>query len=166
MPQFTSRRIVRGVVVAAAALLLPALSSCMASYGATTQEPYNPTNGVRADAGKLQLRSIIGVADSAGRATLVATIVNRGKPDSLVDVTVKGGKAKLAPSPLPLKPSVATRIGTARTGKPMTVVLTGRSVKLGQTVHLTFEFGHNPSASVDALVLPRRGEYASVPVPR
>lgn len=163
MPQPAGGRIARYLALAAVTLLLPLVSACAASYGAVTQEPYDPTNGVQADAGHIELRDVVAVAAKSGSATLVGSIINNGPRDDLVGIEVRGGRATLQPSPLPLPSHAVTRTGQPDALPP--VVLSGRSVRLGLTTHLTFHFRRSPSVGMDVLVRPHEGEYARVPLP-
>ena len=64
--------------IAAAALLLavPALSACGVSFGAPTDQVYNPSVGVDDQSGQVDVLNALIVSGSNGSGTVVATLVN------------------------------------------------------------------------------------------
>jgi hypothetical protein len=164
-----SRRLALGLV----AVALPALTSCAASIEAQLQEPYTPGNAVWADTDNLRVRGVVAVAPTDGAATLVGTILNEGDvDDALVAIRVPGGQARIgtgtAPRSAPVRlPAGGTAVlgADSALGEATPVAIESRSVRLGSTIPVVFDFERAGSVQLDVLVVPRRGEYATVPPP-
>jgi hypothetical protein len=163
-----SRRLALGLV----AVALPALTSCAGSFEAQLQEPYTPGNAVWADTDDLRVRGVVAVASTDGAATLVATILNEGDADdALVAIRVPGGRARIGAgtvprSTVPLPAGGVAVLGADTTlGEATPVAIESRSVRLGSTVPVVFDFERAGSVRLNVLVVPRRGEYATVPPP-
>ncbi|MFE5671274.1 hypothetical protein ACFQ58_06630 [Agromyces sp. NPDC056523] len=63
-------------------------SGCaMATYQATT-EKYDPSDGISADLGTIELRNMLVVSDDGEEGSLVAAIVNTGEDDATVEFEV------------------------------------------------------------------------------
>ena len=78
-------------VALALGLALGASGCSMLTYQATT-EKYDPSDGVSADIGDLDLRNILIVSEDGDEGTLVMTVVNTGDDDATLGVQVgKGG---------------------------------------------------------------------------
>jgi hypothetical protein len=143
----------------AALVALPVLGLALAGCGSVqeqTQQPYDPTDGVSAEAGDIAIRNVLVVADEDGdAATVFASFANRGSDDRLVEVRVGdtdatptggsldipgGGYASLAPE--------STRLDIA-----------GADTEPGGFVEIEFLFDDAPRVSVDAMVRPAEGGY-------
>lgn len=165
----SSGKIRVGATVCAAALALAAFTGCAATYGAETQVPYTPADGVYANTGGIKLRNLVIVSDTAGRGTLVGTIFNRGgTADALTGIQVSGGgRASLGSAPVSLAAGNGTLVMGADTsvGKAQPVTVEGKQVDVGKTVRLTFTFQKAAAASVTVFVVARDGAYATVPAP-
>ncbi len=157
----------RGLAFALAAAMLPVLSACAASFGAATQDPYAPADGVFADTGPLKLRNLVLVVTGAGQATLVGTIFNEGaEPDAVVAVSSGSAAGKLTPSAIPVPANGVAVLGQETSlGKPSTVEVTGKNLGPGLVTRVTLDFQRAASVSVDVLIEPRTGSYTGVPVP-
>lgn len=164
----SSGRIRVGAAACAAVLALGAVSGCAASYGAVTQVPYTPGDGVWADSGGLKLRNLVIVSDTEGRGTLVGTIFNAGRTaDALTGIQVSGGgRASLgSPVSLPAVNGVAVLGADTSLGKALPVTVEGESISAGETVRLTFQFRRAAEVPVTVFVVARDGAYADVPAP-
>lgn len=152
-----------------AGLLLAALG-CGAGFDATTSQPYTPSEGVDGDAGTVLLRGVTLVAPGpGGPAGLVGGLVNEGKaPDTLTSVQVLGssqpgyfpqGQILLPPGelvPLGLENSPSVTV----TGPPT-------QLRAGNFVSVRFVFENAGSTTLQLLVQPRKGDYATVtPTPQ
>lgn len=158
-------RLRRGLAALAVAAVVPVTASCAASFGAATQEPYTPGDGVWADTGDLQLRNLIAVSDLQGRATLVGTIINQGsEADRLVGVSVPRGRS--AAQPVALEPGRPAVLGVrTELGEPSQVTLQSPRIQAGRTITLRFEFEDAAPVSAEVMVVRRTGPYATVPPP-
>ena len=165
----SSGKIRVGATICAAALALAAVTGCAASYGAETQVPYTPADGVYADTGGLKLRNLVIVSDTAGRGTLVGTIFNEGRTtDALTGIQVSGGgRASLGSAPISLPAGSGTVVlgADSSLGKALPVTVEGKQVSAGKTVRLTFTFQKAASTSISVFVVARDGAYATVPAP-
>lgn len=165
----SSGKIRVGATICAAALALAAVTGCAASYGAETQVPYTPADGVYADSGGLKLRNLVIVSDTAGRGTLVGTIFNHGNTaDALTGIQVSGGgRASLGSAPISLPAGNGTVVLGADTsvGKALPVTVEGDQVSAGRAVRLTFTFQEAAAVPLTVFVLPREGAYSTVPAP-
>ncbi|WP_020578979.1 hypothetical protein [Actinopolymorpha alba] len=162
-----SSKVKRGLVAGLVAISLPALAACAASYGAETQQPYTPSDGVWANSDGLELRNILAVSPKDGSATLIGTILNGGsRDDRLVNVTFRGGRAAFGTSPITLPAREPRVLGVdSSLGRAVPVALEGSPLKSGLVVPLTFEFERAGSVTLDVLVVPDQGPYATVPAP-
>jgi copper(I)-binding protein len=165
----SSGKIRVGATICAAALSLAAVTGCAATYGAETQVPYTPADGVYADTGGIKLRNLVIVSDTAGRGTLVGTIFNDGPTaDALTGIQVSGGgRASLgsAPTPLPAHNGTAVLGADSSVGKALPVTVESTQVSAGKTVRLTFTFEKAASVPITVFVVARDGAYATVPAP-
>lgn len=157
----------RGLAFVLAAAMLPVLSACAASFGAATQDPYAPADGVQANSGSLQLRNLVLVVTGANQATLVGTVFNKGdEPDAIVAVSSAAKPGTLTPAAIPVPANGVAVLGQETSlGEPSTVELTGTNLGPGLVTQLTIDFQRAASVSVDVLIEPRVGPYTGVPVP-
>lgn len=157
----------RGLAFALAAAMLPVLSACAASFGAATQDPYAPADGVQANSGPLQLRNLVLVVTATDQATLVGTVFNKGsEPDAIVSVSSGSQPGTLTPAAIPVPANGVAVLGQETSlGSPSTVEVTGTNLGPGLVARLTIDFQRAASVSVDVLIEPRVGTYADVPVP-
>ncbi|MEQ4206199.1 hypothetical protein ABN028_24840 [Actinopolymorpha sp. B17G11] len=151
------------------AVILPALAlaGCEASIGAETQDPYTPGQGVHADTDELRLRGVVAVSAVDGSATLVGTILNQSSvDDALETVRFRGGRTTLGRSPLPLRGRGIRVLGVDTSqGKATPATLSGRAVRAGVVVPLTFDFRRAGTVTLNVLVVSREGPFATVPAP-
>jgi hypothetical protein len=122
-----------------------------------TQGWYDATDGGSADAGPIEIRNILVVASADGEATLIASFINDGGPDSLVEVTIGEGVATPESGPLELTPDAATNVGPTSDTR---VDLAGTGAVPGLTVDVEFKFESAPRVSVNTIVAEDVGIYA------
>ena len=82
----------RTVTAAAAAFLaVPALSACGVSFGAQTDQPYQPTDGVIDRSGDVDVLNALIVSAAPGSGRLVAGLVNNADEDDELTGVVGAG---------------------------------------------------------------------------
>jgi copper(I)-binding protein len=149
--------VVTGVLVATA------VAGCSAGFDATSVQPYAPSDGVLAERGDIKIQNALVVSSSAGTVGVVsAAVANTGKqkdtltgitsPDGTVDFTGKGN----------LPPNGALVLG-ADTNPSAT--LSGMTRLPGETIRLTFTFRRGEAITLETVVVPATGDYASVTPP-
>ncbi len=150
----------RGVGVAAVLVALPVLVGCGGGFNATTTKPYAPSDGQLANSGNLRVQNILVVAaDGSTTGVVSGAIANRGNArDQLVSMTSADGAVALTGNgALPANASVLMGSGT-----PLAATITNLTVKPGATVRLRLTFAHANPLTIDTLVLPQTGYYASI----
>lgn len=157
------RRCFAAVAVLAVA---PALSSCGSSFGAQTNQVYNPSRGVDNRDGDVDVLNALIVTGSDGSGTLVATLVDNDqvKADALKGIAGAGQDAALTgqvsgDTTIP----AAGLLNLATQGD---VSLRGKRIVPGNFVEITFSFDHAGSATLDVPVVSSDDpDYADVKVP-
>lgn len=165
-PSVSGGRVHRLAALVAAALL-PVAAGCTASYGAQTQQPYDPGMGTNATSGEndmLKVRGAVAVVDDDGHGALVATIVNDGTDDALVGVAVADGSAELDPSQIDLERGAVARLGSDEPDAP-TVALDGPALVPGHVVTVTLRFESAAPTRMDLQVVRNTGDYEDVSIP-
>lgn len=133
------RRILTGL---SAMTLAVVLSGCAALSPMSTQEPYNPGDGVSLDLGDVAVRDLVVVGTAEGEpATVLAFVVN-SSPD---DVTVTIASEGAAPATVDVPAGSATQISPA--GEEG-VVLESLGVALGAMLPLTVQLDGDPPAQI------------------
>lgn len=157
----------RAGLAALALAALPLASACTASYGAESQAPYTPDQGVWVDSGRLELRNLVIVSGRDGSGTLIGTVFNQGdESDALVEVDVRGGSAQVDPLPLPLAAGSPTVLGAdTGLGEAVPTTVEGEGVRAGEVVRITFDFERTADVTTDVLVVAHEEPYEEVPVP-
>jgi hypothetical protein len=128
--------------VAAVALVIaaPVLSSCGATFGAQTDQVYNPAAGVDDRAGSVDVLNALIVSGTEGSGTVIASLVNNDQThaDSLRGVAGAG-----ADSSLQVTPGGDTAIpadGMLNLATDGRITARGERVKAGNFVEITFSF--------------------------
>lgn len=157
----------RRFLAAPAILAVLAASACSPSYFTTTSDPYTPGSGGWVDAGDLNLRNVVAVADQEGSAIMVGTILNRGdRADRLVSITMPDGEASLEPVSVPRSGRVQMgATGPGGSGPVEHIELEGDGLWPGAVVEMTFHFERSAPAELDVAVVEREGWYSEVPLP-
>jgi hypothetical protein len=162
-----STRRMRAGLGALALVVMPFTAACSASYGAETQAPYDPGEGIATDTGHLDLRNVVVVSETEGSGTLVGVLLNQGeRADRLTGVRVQNGRSAVSGTDdgVRLPPETVVALGTdSGETTALPAMVEGDRIRAGYTVRLTFDFERSASVSVDAEIVPPEGAYADVP---
>jgi hypothetical protein len=157
----------RSIAVACVLLAAPALSSCGVSFGAQTDQIYNPTTGVDNRTGEVDVLNALIVSGSDGSGTVVAGLVNNDprNDDTLTDVGPgKPGKQDITGTVNP--PDTIKARGLLNLAQDGNVTVTGPTIKPGVFIPLTFTFAHAAAITVNVPVVSGSDPvYSSVPLP-
>lgn len=163
----TRRRTVAAAV--AALLAVPALSACGVSFGAATDQPYQPGDGVIDRSGAIDVLNALVVSATPGSGRLVVGLVNNTDEDDELTGVVAAGDG----SP------VTFELGDGETTIPAgellnlagddaaVVSVTGdeESVLPGKFLRLTLQFQTADDVTVNVPVLAQNEDYADVEIP-
>ena len=156
----------RSIAAAAVLLAAPALSSCGVSFGAQTDQVYNPSVGVDDRSGQVDVLNALIVSGTDGSGTVVATLVNN---DQQTDDTLKGVSGAGKDAGMTVKPGGDTTIpagGLLNLATKGAVTIRGQRVVPGNFVTITFSFDRAQSVTVDVPVVSHSNpDYAGVKVP-
>jgi hypothetical protein len=163
----------RGLLVAVAATLIPAITACEAGFNAPTQEWHPPTPGAHRAVGLLRIDNmfVLGAPPGASLAPgssagVFLALANTGTPDTLASISAPGTAT-----------AVTLPGGQVRVGKNQSVLLTGpvprvvlqgltRSVQGGQAVRMVLTFVNAGRVTLYVPVMPRAQYYSTYsPVP-
>jgi hypothetical protein len=154
--------------IAAAALLLavPALSACGVSFGAPTDQVYNPTVGVDDQSGQVDVLNALIVSGSDGSGTVVASLANN---DQQTADTLKGVSGAGKDASLTVKVGGDTTIpagGLLNLATKGEITARGKRIVPGNFVEITFSFDRAEAITVDVPVVSHSNpDYADVKVP-
>lgn len=137
-----------------APIIAVALTGCAMHEG--SQAWYNPTDGTSADAGSIAIRNVVVVANDDGEATVLASFVNRGDEDQLVEVLVGDASGTPAPDTVEIPAGGSAQIGPDGAAR---VDLNDSGAVPGRSVDVEFRFENAPRATVDALAQEDDGLY-------
>jgi hypothetical protein len=156
----------RSIAAAAVLLAAPALSSCGVSFGAQTDQVYNPSVGVDDRSGQVDVLNALIVSGTNGSGTVVATLVNN---DQQTDDTLKGVAGAGKDAGMTVKPGGDTTIpagGVLNLATKGAVTIRGQRVVPGSFVTITFSFDRAQSVTLDVPVVSHSNpDYAGVKVP-
>ena len=156
----------RSIAAAAVLLAAPALSSCGVSFGAQTDQVYNPSVGVDDRSGQVDVLNALIVSGTNGSGTVVATLVNN---DQQTDDTLKGVAGAGKDAGMTVKPGGDTTIpagGLLNLATKGAVTIRGQRVVPGNFVTITFSFDRAQSVTLDVPVVSHSNpDYAGVKVP-
>lgn len=156
----------RSIAAAAVLLAAPALSSCGVSFGAQTDQVYNPSVGVDDRSGQVDVLNALIVSGTDGSGTVVATLVNN---DQQTDDTLKGVSGAGKDAGMTVKPGGDTTIpagGLLNLATKGAVTIRGQRVVPGNFVTITFSFDRAQSVTLDVPVVSHSNpNYAGVKVP-
>ena len=156
----------RSIAAAAVLLAAPALSSCGVSFGAQTDQVYNPSVGVDDRSGQVDVLNALIVSGTDGSGTVVATLVNN---DQQTDDTLKGVSGAGKDAGMTVKPGGDTTIpagGLLNLATKGAVTIRGQRVVPGNFVTITFSFDRAQSVTLDVPVVSHSNPvYAGVKVP-
>ena len=138
-------------------LALGASGCAMLTYQATT-EKYEPSDGVSADVGDLDLRNILIVSEDGDEGTLVMTVVNTGADDATLGVQVGEGGGDI--TEIEVEAGQTVVLGSEDEEK---VVLEGLDAEVGGLALLFFQAGDAEGLEKQVPVLDSRlPEYADL----
>ena len=156
----------RSIAAAAVLLAAPALSSCGVSFGAQTDQVYNPSVGVDDRSGQVDVLNALIVSGTNGSGAVVATLVNN---DQQTDDTLKGVAGAGKDAGMTVKPGGDTTIpagGVLNLATRGAVTIRGQRVVPGNFVTITFSFDRAQSVTLDVPVVSHSNpDYAGVKVP-
>jgi hypothetical protein len=156
----------RSIAAAAAILAAPALTACGVSFGAQTDQVYNPTVGVDDRSGEVDVLNALVVSGTDGSGTVIATLVDNDQEnaDSLRGVSGSGADAQLS-----VKVGGPTEIpagGLLNLATDSGITARGERVTPGNFVEITFSFDRGAAVTLDVPVVSSSNEaYADVKVP-
>jgi hypothetical protein len=160
----TRRRV---AAVAAAAVMIPALSGCWSGFGAQTSQQANQAvgNGTNLATGDVEIRGATWVRNAANptEATLVATFINNGDlPDRLVKVEIQ----PVSPSGITGGALEVPTAGSVRTGywSPNFINVFQLQAFPSTFVPTTFTFENSGTVTGDVMTVPNTGQYQGVVV--
>lgn len=143
----------------ASLLLLVSVAGCYQGPNAATTTQLETGNGIKIQAGELQIEATKVIAGNAGtdKATVAATIVNPlGPTDRLTKVTVNGIEATLTPEEIEIKPESSVPLnGRSETRAD----LAGLEAQPGEYVDIVFTFATNGVHEAEVLLVPPTGYY-------
>ncbi len=155
----------RSIAAAAAVLAAPALSSCGVSFGAQTDQVYNPAVGVDDRSGQVDVLNALIVSEGSGSGTVVATLVNN---DQVEDDQLKGIAGAGRDADLEVRAGGETTIpadGLLNLAEDGTNFATGKRVAPGNFVEVTFSFDRGSAVTLDVPVVSADDPaYADVPL--
>jgi copper(I)-binding protein len=158
--------IMKKIALAIALASSLALTGCAVGFDAGTETQGNSGNGRTADVGNIQIRNAVLVADENDqtRATLVATIINKGDSEDSLKSIDAGQTIKVSLSEITLINRLPVSIGY---NSEIFVLFTtiGKSLAPGQFVDVTLSFGKNESIKMSLLVTPNTDYYSDVVIP-
>lgn len=163
----------RGIVVAAAISVIPAVAGCEAGANAPTQEWHQPTSGASAVFHQIAINNVfvLGAVPASSllrgqSAGLFLALANSGSPDRLIGISAPGTAT-----------AVQLPAGGIRVGSNQSVLLQGpeprlilhqltRPLRGGQDIPVTLNFQNAGSKTLRVPVMPRAQFYATLsPVP-
>ena len=156
----------RTIAAAVVVLAVPALSSCGVSFGAQTDQVYNPSVGVDDRSGSVDVLNALIVSGTDGSGTVVATLVNN---DSENDDTLSGVAGAGKDSELKVTMGGDTAIpagGLLNLADDGQISAEGERVEAGNFVSITFSFERGEAITLDVPVV--SGEdppYEDIPTP-
>jgi hypothetical protein len=157
----------RSIAAAAVLAAAPVLSSCGVNFGAQTDQVYQPGTGVDDRSGSVDVINALIVSGDDGSGTVVAGLVNNDEqnPDTLKDVAGAGDDGSVA-----VQVAGPTRIdagGLLNLAKDGGITVSGKQVKPGTFVTITFSFDRGAAVTLDLPVVSNAvtGDYDEVPVP-
>jgi hypothetical protein len=153
-----TRRRNRALAAATAVLSVVLLSGCASGFGATSIQPYAPSDGVLANTGELRILNVI-VVSTGANGVVSATIVNRGRlTDSLEDMTSPDGTVDLTGDGK-IPPGGTITLGA---DTETSATISGLTKLPGETITLKLTFHRADPVTIRTLVAPASGYYASV----
>ena len=159
----------RALALAAAAVLVPAITGCEAGFNAPTQQWHQPSAGASAVVNseiRINNMFVLGAAPAfslprGGSAGLFLALENQGGPDRLVAITAPGAATAVQ------MPGGGVRLGAEQqvllTGPAPQVILRGLTRRLngGQHILVVLHFLRAGSVALQVPVMPRAQWFAT-----
>jgi copper(I)-binding protein len=146
--------------VAVAACALSALAGCSSGFGATSAQPYAPSDGILADSGDIRVLNALVVAGDGGRSGVLSmTVANRGTRDDRITAVSTPDATVRFDGPVELAAGEAvpfTGSGEA------SATLTGLTRLAGQTITVKLEFARTQPVTLRTVVVAAEGDYADI----
>ena len=148
----------------------PALAACGVSFGAQTDQPYTPADGVSARGGEVDVLNALIVSDTPGTGRLIAGLSNEdtSRDDTLTGVRGAGEDQSVTFSPAGGSTTIPAG-GLLQLADPdaANIVVKGSPdlVKAGGFVRLTFSFQNAQEATLNVPVLEPDETYSDVQLP-
>jgi copper(I)-binding protein len=135
------------------------LTGCAAGQNATTRMAYAPADGVEATVGPMKVVNVLVVASPDGnQGVLSMSIANTGsQPDELVGLLTSAGSVSYD-GPTALPPGGVLDFASS----PQKATIDNLQVKAGQTITVTVRFKNAGEASLQTVVYPATGAYATL----
>jgi copper(I)-binding protein len=163
----------RGIVIAAAVAVIPAVAGCEAGADSATQQWHQPTPGASAMASSLTISNVfvLGAAPATAlqpgqSAGLFLALSNTGRPDQLLSISAPGIASSVQ------LPAGGVRVGTSQSvllqGPAPRVILEKLTRRLGggQIVPIVLDFKNAGQVSLRVPVMPRAQYFVTFsPVP-
>lgn len=164
----TSSRLRRRIAAFAAAVTLPSLAACGVSFGAQTDQVYDPADGVNARGGEIDVLNALIVSDRPGTGRLIAGLSNQNTEESDAVTGVRGAGEdqgvtfSLAGGTTTIRPGGMLQLANSDAAD---IIAKGDAVKAGGFVRLTFTFQNAQEATLDVPVLEPDETYKDVQLP-
>ena len=157
-----SRRTFSAATAAAALALTGLLSGCGAGFEATSVQPYSPSDGITAVTGDLRILNTLVVAGASySSGTVVATIANDGtEADELTEMTSPDGQVDLTGDGT-IEPGGAVQLSA---GTELSATISSLTSLPGETITLHLRFRRADPVTIETIVWPSAGPYASITV--
>jgi copper(I)-binding protein len=154
----TSRRAAMGLALVLS--VSPLLGACASGQDAVTRMAYAPSDGIEAQVGSIKVLNALVVAAPTGSVgTVSMSVVNTGsEPDRLVEVTATDGRVATSGA------SEVPADGVLAFGSPSgpSATIEGLGVTAGDTIGLRLRFEKAGEVSVQTVVYPAAGDYATI----
>lgn len=159
MSNIKSRKVSSLALVVVASTLTLTLSSCgMAGKDAPTSKVRQVTDGVEGEIGAVKIRNLLFVDQGDATAHLIATIVNQSSQvDAITSITANGATVKTT-GVAALEQNAPVIFGGASQNATGVV---GIESKPGQTVSVVVTLASGGSATLNAMVVEKSGQYAN-----
>lgn len=163
---------VRGLVLVAAAALIPALAGCEAGNNAPTVDFHYPTDTAGTVVGDLSIRNVFVLGAPLGSnltkgqsASLFLAIVNGGKPDTLLAVSAPGSAASVTMPTATIPITLGHPVFLS--GPTPDLVLTDltRTIRSGSNLKIVLTFAKAGRVSLIVPVMPRASHYETYAPP-
>ena len=160
----------RRIAAAAVVVIAPGLAACGVSFGAQTDQPYTPSDGVSARGGEVDVLNALIVSDTPGTGRLIAGLSNENTSasDTLTGVRGAGEDQSVTFSPAGGSTTIPAG-GLLQLADPdaANVVVKGSPdlVKAGAFVRLTISFQNAQEATLNVPVLEPDETYSDVQLP-